>query len=251
MNWKQRSIAMFIFSSRLGRADDKSCYEDGRWKGDEITPDGTSGYDEDEKKNTYDLSDEDEENQPAICESIRILMDGIDWTIELKDGKADCTILSSVTDEEDKDDFIRSVECSSAPTQSPTETNSPTPDPTNPPSAAPSFYPTTTPTVSPTDSPTPLATVESAPPTSAPSPLPTLLPTRAPNEELSDTYKPRTEYYVVTVVLGVLLFVLIFVALWWMTRRERALKVAVDKSSVQAGTSGTKFVVEAGDEFNL
>jgi len=222
MKLNEKSLALLLLCPAI-RADDKSCYEDGKWQGDEIEPDGSTSYPEEKK--AWDLSDEDYDSQPGICENIRIIMGGVDWTMNREDEKAECKVLSSVTGSEEKDDNIRSIECTDPPTYTPSA--SPTPGPTWNPTETPTESPTPPPTVSPTTSPTKMPSSSSSNPTSTPtrtpSSTPSLVPTPSPNAAPLNAGSIEHQtlwYYIVCAILLALLCCLMVVAYCWMVDRE-------------------------------
>jgi len=236
MKFTKRTAAL-IFLCPSMRADDKSCYEEGKYKGDEIEPDGSTSYPEEKK--AWDLSDEDYDSQPGICENIRIIMGGVDWTMNRENGKAECKVLSWVEGLEEKNDNIRSVECTEAPTFSPSPSPTlaptwrPTESPTSSPTLSPSMSPTTNPTVAPTSSPTTNPTVA---PTSSPTTAITNNPTTTNNPTKSPTRLPTPSpdaggitgkldqqtiwYYIVCAILLSMLCCFMCLAYSWMSSRE-------------------------------
>jgi len=219
----------------LVKSEDKSCFEEGKWKGDEIEPDGSTTYTEEKK--SWDLSDENYESQPAICESIRIIMGGAEWTMNRDSGKAECKVLSSVTSGEEKDDNIRSLLCTLAPTSSPTNnptislttmptespTWSPTPNPYNPPTTSPTPNSINFPTSTPTNASTPTVTNDTTP---SPTFLSTFPPTHTPapsvleNVNSSGLGGQKPWYYLLCALLMGMLCYIIFFAYRRMLHRE-------------------------------
>jgi len=245
MKFNKRTLSLILIFPTI-RADDQSCFENGKWMGEYIEPDGSTSWPE--EKAFWDLSDEDIDNQPKICESIRLIMGGVAWHLKQEDDKAECKVLLWLVGSEEKDNYIRSVVCSPAytptsePTYNPDVTEKPTQTVTEKPTSEATYNPTVTekptseptydsavteePTQTVTETPTSEPTYDSAvteEPIASPTPSPTASTNTAePTSMLIiGTIEPQAVwYYSMCGILLSMLCCFMTVAYCWMADRE-------------------------------